>query len=93
MKRTLQVMKLVKALESSHVASIIFTPTDTQSESGQLHQQICDAKMSDTVIHMPPMHDSFTPIVYLVVLQLFTYWLSMEHKTDPGKLIYMLQWR
>ena len=37
----------------------------------------------DTTISLPPMAEELTPIVYLVPLQLFTYWLSLELERNP----------
>ena len=40
-------------------------------------------KLVDTAILMPSVVEALTPIVYLMPLQLFTYWLSLEMSTNP----------
>jgi len=82
-ERSAEVIKATKSVGSGHTAAIIFTAADPNSAEGKLRQQILDAKNLDTVITLPVMDEVLSPIVYLVILQLFTYWLSMEHKTNP----------
>jgi len=40
----------------------------------------------DINIELPKMNDTFTPIAYLLPLQLFTYWLSLELKVNPDNM-------
>ena len=37
----------------------------------------------DTTIHLPETAEPLTPLVYLVPLQLFTYWLALELGRNP----------
>ncbi len=41
------------------------------------------APLVRTAIFMPPTPEPLTPIVYLAPLQLFTYWLALEHSRNP----------
>ena len=41
------------------------------------------ADLADTVIHMPATLEALSPIVYLVPLQLLTYWLAVELGCNP----------
>ena len=41
------------------------------------------SSMVETSLSLPAMSEALTPIVYLVPLQLFTYWLAVESKRNP----------
>ena len=41
------------------------------------------SKLVHTAVYMPKTPEPLTPIVYLVPLQLFTYWLAVEAKRNP----------
>ena len=41
------------------------------------------SEMVKTSLTLPAMSNALTPIVYLVPLQLFTYWLAVESKRNP----------
>ncbi len=42
-------------------------------------------KLSDCFIPMPPMDEIFTPIAYIVPLQLFAYYMAVKKGLDPDK--------
>ncbi len=41
------------------------------------------ASLADLAVYMPETPEPLTPIVFLVPLQLFTYWLALELKRNP----------
>ena len=41
------------------------------------------ASVADSVIRLPAVVEALSPIVYLVPLQLFTYWLALERGRNP----------
>ena len=41
------------------------------------------SSMVETSLSLPAMSEALTPIVYLVPLQLFTYWLAVEVEAQP----------
>ncbi len=42
-------------------------------------------KLSDCFIPMPPMDEIFTPIAYIIPLQLFAYYMAVKKGLDPDK--------
>ena len=41
------------------------------------------ASVADNVIRLPGVVEALSPVVYLVPLQLFTYWLALERGRNP----------
>ena len=40
-------------------------------------------ELAETALSLPPTCEALTPIIYLVPLQLFTYWLAVESGSNP----------
>ena len=61
------------------------TVTEIGARSAAVLQTGDDARgdLVDTVINVPECPDIFSPIVYLVPLQLLTYWLAVELGHNP----------
>jgi glucosamine--fructose-6-phosphate aminotransferase (isomerizing) len=41
--------------------------------------------LSDDFLEMPKIADIFTPLIYVVPLQLFAYYMAVERGCDPDK--------
>ncbi|MCY4654435.1 MAG: SIS domain-containing protein, partial [Dehalococcoidia bacterium] len=72
------------------VADLMRTVTEVGARTAALLQSGDDPRYNlvDTVITVPECPEIFAPIVYLVPLQLFTYWLALElgHNPDVFRL-------
>lgn len=70
LRRAVDILEAVKAVNAGTAALVEAGDTDITS-------------LVDTVFTLPTTHEALTPIVYLVPLQLFTYWLTLELNRNP----------
>ena len=67
------------------IADLMKTVTEVGASAAALLESGDDSRgaLVETVISLPACPEVFSPIVYLVPLQLFTYWLALELGCNP----------
>ena len=68
-----RVLDLIGAVKAVGAGTVAIVQQDDGARSG----------LVDTVIEVPPTSELLSPLVYLVPLQLFTYWLAVELGRNP----------
>ncbi len=68
-----RVIDLIAAAQAVGAGTVAIVQEDDRARSG----------LVDTAIEVPPTSELLSPLVYLVPLQLFTYWLAVELGRNP----------
>lgn len=90
LKRIQEFLQSSKSLSAGNIVMILNQACSDEKDNEKINsflQFVQKEKASNsinTLIELPEMKDAFSPIVHLVVLQLYTYFLSLEHSTNPG---------